>query len=297
MFKRKTLGDSIFDIANFTLLTLLIIVIIYPIIYIVFASFSDPFLLKQNRSFLFAPLGFTLGGYKLVLDDPGIVTGYLNSIFYVVTGVALNMVLTCIGAFVLSRRELFWKKPLMLLITFTMFFGGGLIPFYLLVRDLGMNNSWLALIIPYGINTWNMIILRTGFSAIPLELEEAAHIDGAGHLRIFVQIILPLSKATLAVILLYYVVGAWNSWFPAMIFLKDRIKYPLQLVIREILVMNDMSNMQQNANVSSLFTASTSFRELVKYSTIVISSFPIMMFYPFVQKYFVSGVMLGSLKG
>ncbi len=297
MRKRETIGDTIFTIVNYVLLTGLILIILYPILYVIFASLSDPMLLKQNRSFLFAPLGFTTEGYKLVFEDPGITTGYINTIIYVIVGVGLNMVLTSMGAFVLSRRDLYWKKAIMIMITITMFFGGGLIPFYLLVRDLGMNGSWLALIIPYGINTWNMIILRTGFSAIPLELEEAAEIDGASTLTVFIKIVLPLSKATLSVILLYYVVGAWNSWFPAMIFLNERSKYPLQLIIREVLVLNDTSNMGQSANASSLFSASTSYRELVKYSTIVISSFPIMMFYPFVQKHFVQGVMLGSLKG
>lgn len=296
MGKRKSAGDILFSIINYFLLTALILVILYPVLYVVLASFSEPGLLKQHRSFLIRPLGFTLEGYKLVFKDPGIVTGYTNTIIYVVVGVALNMVLTSMGAFVLSRRDLYWKKHIMLMITITMFFGGGLIPFYLLVRSLGMNGSWLALIIPYGINTWNMIVLRTGFQTIPNELEESAYIDGANAMTIFLRIIIPLSKATLAVILLYYVVGAWNSWFPAMIFLKKREQYPLQLVIREVLVLNDTTNMGESSNVSSLFAESTSYRELVKYSTIVISSFPIMAFYPFVQKHFVQGVMLGSLK-
>lgn len=297
MYKRMRWQDIVFDAVNFLLLTIFIIIILYPIVYIVLASFSDPMLLKQNRSFLVTPLGFTLEGYKIVLQDPGIISGYMNTILYVVTGVLFSMTLTIMGAFVLSRRNLLWKKAIMIMITITMFFGGGLIPFFLLVRDIGLNGSWLALIIPYGINTWNMIIMRTGFQSIPITLEEAAYMDGASPLSVLINVIIPLSKATIAVILLYYIVGSWNAWFPAMIFLKERSQYPLQLVIREILVLNDMSNMQQNANVSSLFTESSSYRELVKYSTIIISSFPIMMLYPFLQKYFVQGIMLGSLKG
>lgn len=297
MVKRKSTSDVIFSMFNYVMLTALIAIILYPVLYVVLASFSDPALLRQHRGFLFKPMGFSLEGYKLVFKDPGITTGYINTIIYVVVGVSLNMILTSMGAFVLSRHNLYWKKHIMVMVTITMFFGGGLIPFYLLVRDLGMNNSWLALIIPYGINTWNMVVLRTGFESIPHELEESAFIDGANDITIFLKIIIPLSKATLAVILLYYVVGAWNSWFPAMIFLKDRETYPLQLIIREVLVLNDTTNMGENANASSLFGEATSYRELVKYSTIVISSFPIMAFYPFVQKYFVQGVMLGSLKG
>ena len=297
MLVKKTYGDKIFVLVNYVLITFLIFLIIYPVVYVVLASFSEPDLLKQNRSFLFAPLGFTVGGYEIVLRDPGMITGYINSIFYVTAGVLFSMVLTIVGAFVLSRRNLYWKKHIMIMIMITMFFSGGLIPFYLLVRELGMYNSWLALIIPYGINTWNMIVMRTGFMSIPYELEEAAVIDGAGPIKVLTNVIVPVSKAVLSVILLYYVVGAWNAWFPAMIFLTERSRFPLQLIIREILVLNDMSNMQQQSNVSSLFTESTSYRELVKYSSIVISSFPIMLFYPFIQKHFVRGVMLGSLKG
>lgn len=297
MGKYRSTGDMIFCIVNYIVLTFLILVILYPVLYVVFASFSEPQLLKQNRSFLFRPLGFTLEGYKMVLKDPGIITGYINTLIYVSVGVFVNMVLTSMGAFVLSRRDLYWKKHIMIMITITMFFGGGLIPFYLLVRNLGMNGSWSALIIPYAINTWNMILLRTGFQQIPEELEESAYIDGASDLTIFIKIILPLSKASLAVVFLYYTVGAWNSWFPAMIFLKKREQYPLQLIIREILVLSDTTNMGEKSHLSSLFSESNAYVELVKYSTIVISSFPIMVLYPFMQKYFVEGVMLGSLKG
>ncbi len=297
MLKRKKIGEGVFDATNHILLFIIIVIILYPVLYVVFASFSEPKLLQQNRDFLWRPLGFTLGGYEMVFKDKGIVTGYINTIFYTVAGVATNMILTSLGAYVLSRRNLLWKKTMMIVVTITMFFGGGLIPWFLLVRDLGMYNSWTALVFPFAINTWNMIILRTGFESIPTGLEEAAKIDGANDFDVLIKVVLPLSKATLAVIMLYYIVGAWNSWFPAMIFLKDREKFPLQLVMREILIVNDVSNMQQDANVSSLFGESNAYRELVKYATIVVASFPIMCLYPFMQKYFVKGVMLGSLKG
>jgi putative aldouronate transport system permease protein len=253
-----------------------------------------------NKGFLFKPLGFTLEGYKLVFKDKSLITGYANAIFYVVTGVGLNMVATTLGAYVISRKNLLWKKPIMVMITITMFFGGGLIPWFLLCKNLGMYNNWTALVFPFAINTWNMIIMRTGFEAVPGELEEAARIDGANELYILTHVILPLSKAVLAVVFLYYLVGAWNSWFPAMVFLRERSKFPLQLMMREILIVNDTSAIQQGAAgglTSGAFETTTAYRELVKYTTIVIATLPIMCFYPFLQKYFVKGVYVGSLKG
>ncbi|HBM80372.1 MAG TPA: sugar ABC transporter permease [Clostridiaceae bacterium] len=297
--KRKTKGDITFSIVNYTLLTIITIICIYPVIYVIFASVSDPQRLMANTGFLYKPLGFTLGGYKIVLKDAGVIMGYLNTIFYVVAGVAVNMVATIMGAYVLSRRNLYWKKTIMIMITITMFFGGGLIPWFLLVKNLGMYNKWTSMVFPFAINTWNMIIMRTGFQAVPVELEEAAKIDGANDIFVLTNVILPLSKAVLAVILLYYTVGAWNSWFPAMVFLRDRSKFPLQTILREILIVSDTSNVGTSTNIvnSSAFNVTSAYRELVKYTTIVISTIPIMCFYPFLQKYFVKGVYVGSLKG
>ncbi|MDI6618519.1 MAG: carbohydrate ABC transporter permease [Clostridiales bacterium] len=297
--KRKTKGDITFSIVNYTLLTIITIICVYPVIYVIFASVSDPQRLMANTGFLYKPLGFTLGGYKIVLKDAGVLTGYLNTIFYVVAGVAVNMVATIMGAYVLSRRDLYWKKAIMIMITITMFFGGGLIPWFLLVKNLGMYNKWTSMVFPFAINTWNMIIMRTGFQAVPVELEEAAKIDGANDIFVLTNVILPLSKAVLAVILLYYTVGAWNSWFPAMVFLRDRSKFPLQTILREILIVSDTSNVGTSTNIvnSSAFNVTSAYRELVKYTTIVISTIPIMCFYPFLQKYFVKGVYVGSLKG
>ena len=297
--KRKTKGDITFSIVNYTLLTIITIICIYPVIYVIFASVSDPQRLMANTGFLYKPLGFTLGGYKIVLKDAGVLMGYLNTIFYVVAGVAVNMVATIMGAYVLSRRNLYWKKTIMIMITITMFFGGGLIPWFLLVKNLGMYNKWTSMVFPFAINTWNMIIMRTGFQAVPVELEEAAKIDGANDIFVLTNVILPLSKAVLAVILLYYTVGAWNSWFPAMVFLRDRSKFPLQTILREILIVSDTSNVGTSTNIvnSSAFNVTSAYRELVKYTTIVISTIPIMCFYPFLQKYFVKGVYVGSLKG
>ena len=291
----KTLGDKVFDFFNYLLLTLLTIACIYPVLYVVFASISDPIRLMAHKGPLLAPIGATLEGYGLVFKDKGIVQGYINTIFYVTAGTAVNMIFTSLGAFVLSRKNLLWKNYIMVMITITMFFGGGLIPFYLLVKDLGMYNKWTALVFPFAISTWNMIILRTGFQGIPESLEESAKIDGANDFSVFINIIIPASKATLAVVLLYYLVGHWNSWFPAMIFLRDRVKYPIQLVLREILISNDTKNMVEAKGAD--LDATNSYRELVKYCTIVIATLPIMCVYPFIQKHFVKGVMIGSIKG
>jgi putative aldouronate transport system permease protein len=252
-----------------------------------------------HRGPLLYPLGFTLEGYKAVFGDPGLLRGYANTLIYSGLGVALNMVMTIMGAFTLSRRNLFFKKPIMIIITITMFFGGGLIPWFLAVKSLGMYNNLASMIFPTALNTWNMIILRTGFQAVPAELEEAAEIDGANDGFILVHIVLHLSKAVLAVIFLYYFVGSWNSWFNAMVLLQDRNKFPLQLLLREILVMNDISGTAASGMGVSLVggQVSTLFKELVKYCTIVAATFPIMCVYPFLQKYFVKGVYVGSLKG
>ncbi|AEE95403.1 carbohydrate ABC transporter permease [Mahella australiensis] len=296
---KKTFGDRIFDVLNYTLLILITIACLYPVLYVLFASVSDPIKLQSYRAPLYKPLGFTLEGYKIVLNNPDIIRGYANTIFYVVTGVAVNMIFTILGAYVISRKNLYWKKAIMLMITITMFFGGGLIPWFLTVKGLGMYDSWTALVFPFAINTWNMIIMRTGFEGVPGELEEAARIDGANDFYILTRVVVPLSKAVCAVILLYYVVGAWNSWFPAMIFLSDRSKYPLQLILREILITSDASQMQQGISLttSGQFGETSAYKELVKYTTIVIATVPIMCFYPFIQKYFVKGVLIGSLKG
>ncbi|MFC9708552.1 carbohydrate ABC transporter permease [Paenibacillus sp. NPDC056933] len=297
---RKTMGNRVFDIVNYTLLSLLTLACLYPILHIVFASFSDPARLVAHKGLLLKPLGFTLDGYKLIFKDNSLLVGYRNTLIYVGLGTFVNMVMTIMGAFVLSRRDLYFKNAIMIVITITMFFGGGLIPWFLLMKDIGLFNNLWAMILPTALSTWNIIILRTGFQAIPLELEEAATIDGASQARILMYVILPLSKATLAVIFLYYLVGNWNSWFNAMVLLQDRDKFPLQLLMKEILVANDSSATTMGSAggvVIDSAGSSTAYRELVKYCTIVVSTIPILMVYPFLQKYFVKGVYVGSIKG
>ncbi|CAH1210133.1 MULTISPECIES: carbohydrate ABC transporter permease [Paenibacillus] len=300
MSVRKSMGNRMFDVFNYTLLTVLTLACLYPILHIVFASFSDPARLVAHKGLLLKPLGFTLDGYKLIFKDNSLLVGYKNTIIYVGLGTLINMVMTIMGAFVLSRRDLYFKNAIMIVITITMFFGGGLIPWFLLMKDIGLFNNLWAMVLPTALSTWNIIILRTGFQAIPAELEESATIDGASQARILFYVILPLSKATLAVIFLYYLVGNWNSWFNAMVLLQDRDKFPLQLLMKEILVANDSSATTMGSAggvVIDSAGSSTAYRELVKYCTIVVSTIPILMVYPFLQKYFVKGVYVGSIKG
>ena len=297
--KRKP-ANIIFNLFNYSILSFLTILCLYPLLHVLFASVSDPTELIAHRGLLLKPLGFTLSGYQLVFKDNSILIGFRNTFVYVGLGTLLNMMFTIMGAFTLSRKDLLLKKPIMLFITITMFFSGGLIPWFLLMKDIGLYNNIWAMVLPTALNTWNMIILRTGLQSLPYDLEEAAIIDGASQAKILTRVILPLSKPVLAVIFLYYVVGNWNSWFNAMVLLKDRSLYPLQLLLKEILVMNDasMSSVGSAGGVSiNSVQGATAYRELVKYCVTVIVTAPILCVYPFLQKYFVKGVMVGSIKG
>ncbi|SFP95329.1 carbohydrate ABC transporter permease [Caldicoprobacter faecalis] len=302
MVTKKTVGERIFNCINITFLTILAIACLYPMLYVLFASFSDPIELMKHRGLMLRPLGFTIEGYKLVFKNSSITTGYLNTLFYVTAGTAINLFMTSLGAYVLSRKNVLWKNAIAFMITITMLFSGGLIPFYLLVKSLGMVNTRWALIIPGAISTYNLFVMRTSFASIPDSLEESAKIDGANDFIILFRIILPLSKAVLAVMTLFYAVGHWNAWFNAMIFLRKRELFPLQLILREILIANDMqsmSNLEGLVDVSVQANADIVYfaRLLVQYCTIIVATLPILFLYPFVQKYFVKGVMIGSLKG
>jgi putative aldouronate transport system permease protein len=260
------------------------------------ASFSDPLKLLAHIGPLFKPTGFSLEGYKVVLKNPNILTGYKNTLIYVIGGTMVNIVFTSMGAYVLSRRTLMCKKILTMAIVFTMYFSGGLIPNFLLVRTLKLYNTRWALIIPGAIATWNLIVMKTSFQQIPASLEESARIDGANDFIVLFRIIMPVAKATVAVMVLFYSVGHWNAWFNAMIYLRNREYYPLQLLLREIL----LSNSSGGGNVieTALEDSGGVFLldELIKYCTIVIATVPILFVYPFAQKYFLKGVMMGSLK-
>ena len=289
---KRSFGDRTFSVINYTLLTLLSLICLYPMLYVIFASFSDSGLLTQHTGLLLKPQGFSIAAYHKVFKNPMILKGYLNTIFLLVVGVSLQVMMTSIAAYVLSRKNVMWKNLLMMLITFTMFFSGGMIPFYLNLKQLHLTDTLMGLIIPFMINTYNLIILRTSFSSIPESLTEAAQIDGAGHIRVLFSIVLPLSKAILAVMVLYYGVGIWNSWFWASTILRNRESYPLQVVLREILLQNSMSSMTTGVGAGD----QESVAATLKYATIVVATMPILCVYPFLQKYFAAGVMVGAVK-
>ena len=291
---KSSLGSKLFDAFNYLFLTLLTILFLYPFLYVIFASLSDTQLFVQQRGILLAPVGFSLNSYLTVFKTPEIWVGYGNTILYLVTGTALNIVLTTLGAYVLSRRKLYFKNAMMAMITFTMFFSGGLIPSFLLVKSLGMFNTLWAVIVPIAISAWNLIIMRTTMMQIPAEMEEAAIIDGANAFQVLMKVILPLSTAIIAVMVLFYAEGHWNSWFRESIYLKDRSLYPLQLLLREILIQNELMQLTINAGGDVNFD---SVAETIKYAIIVVATVPILLVYPFIQKYFTQGVMVGSLKG
>ena len=293
MVFKKTIGERIFDICNAMFMILLMFISFYPILHVLNASFSDPNNLMAHTGPILHPLGFTLKGYELVFKNPNIWSGYKNTLIYLVTGTAINLLMTSMGAYVLSRKGANLVRPLMFIITFTMYFGGGLIPFYLMMKNLGLINNIWAMILPGAISTYNLIVMRTSFMAIPESLIESAKLDGANDFVILFKIILPLSKAILAVMALFYGVAYWNSWFNAMIFLKDRTLFPLQLILREILISNDQASMSQGMTSP---TQQDLYKPLIQYCTIIVGTVPIFLVYPFLQKYFTKGVMIGSLK-
>jgi putative aldouronate transport system permease protein len=268
---------------------------------VVCASFSDAGWVLSQSGIIWRIKGFSLKGYELVFQNRDIVSGYLNTFFYVITATALGMVLTVMTAYATSRKDAIWGNAIMFFITFTMMFNGGMIAYYIIItKGLNMFDSRLALILPVCLSAYNLIIVRTAMKGIPESLIESAQLDGAGHVRVLVSIVLPLMKATLATVILYYVVAHWNSWFQASIFLRDRSKFPLQLILKEILI---------TGNVTTTITGGTSakasdysgdlilYKQTVKYCTIVVSTLPIFIFYPFIQKYFESGVLIGAIKG
>lgn len=287
------IGEKIFLVCNYIFMIFFMFIMIYPMYYVLIASFSDPIALSTHEGLLLKPLGFTLDAYRLMAKNPMILRGYGNTLFVLCVSLVLNMTLTCIGAYFMSRKNVLFNRPITLMIIFTMYFSGGLIPFYMTVKQLGMENSLMSLIIPSAVNTFNLIVMRTSFASIPDSLEEAAMLDGAGHLTILTRIVVPLSKATFAVIALYYAVFHWNAWFNAMLFLSDHSKFPLQLILQEILIQNDTSSMTQMVSVGD----SSFIGETIKYAVIIVSVVPILCVYPFVQKYFEKGVMIGAVKG
>ncbi len=291
---KRSLGERTFEIINVIVMCALMVITVYPLWHVLMASFSNGGILMAHTGPLFAPIGFTTDAYKLVFKNPMVLSGYLNTLFVVVVGVSLNILMTAIGAYFLSRKNVFWNKFVTLAIVFTMFFSGGLIPFYFTVRGLHLDNTLWALIVPVMVNTFNLIIMRTAFASIPDSLEESAKIDGAGHLTILFKLILPLSMPTIAVMILYYGVEHWNAWFNAMIFLRNRELYPLQLILREILIQNSAANSSIGSGGGD---DAVNAAQAIKYAIIIVATVPILCIYPFLQKYFAKGVMIGAVKG
>ncbi|WP_342426161.1 carbohydrate ABC transporter permease [Paenibacillus sp. FSL L8-0158] len=295
LLKRKSKGDLWFDIVNYVMLTIVMLLVLFPLYFVLIASLSDPNLIYSGEVWFF-PKGFTLDGYGRIFSDSSIWIGYANSILYAGLGTLIGVAVTVCAAYPLARKGLAGKSAIMWFLLISMFFSGGLIPTYLLIKDLHMLNTIWALVIPGAGGVFNVIIVRTFFqSTIPDEMWEAASIDGCSNTRFFWSIVLPLSKSVIAVMVLYHVVGFWNGFFDALIYLNDENKYPLQLVLRNILVQNQ-ANSGMMIDVES-YAAKMRVTELIKYGVIMVSNLPLLILYPFLQKYFVKGVMIGSIKG
>lgn len=294
MLGRRSKGDKIFDAINIVFLTFLMIITVYPVIYVLFASISDSNRLLAHTGLLLAPINPNLEAYKSVMKNPNIVTGYGVTLLVTVVGTFLSVLVSSISAFVLTRKNFPLNKVLTFMVMFTMYFGGGMIPRYLFINDtLGLGNSIWSLMLPGLISAWNLVIMRTNFESIPDSLEESAKIDGANDITVLFKIILPLSKAILAVMVLMYGVANWNAWFDAMLFIRERSLYPLQIILREILISNSTDSMIGAGSGGDI----QAIGESIKYATIVVSTLPILCVYPFIQKYFAKGVMVGAVKG
>ena len=292
MKKKNSNSFSIFNLFNICILSILALLCIYPLWYVLTASLSNGNLIMQHSGLLLLPIKPNIAAYIAVFKNKMILSGYLNTIKILIISLILQITMTSIGAYFFSRERVLFKKPLMFIITLTMFISGGMIPFYQNLRSLHLMNSHWGLILPFMISTYNMIILKTSFESIPKSLSEAARIDGAGHIRILFSIVLPLSKPVLAVMLLYYGVGVWNGWFWASTILTDRSMYPLQVILREILLSNDTSVMTQGVSSGDLEAVGATIR----YATVIVATLPILCAYPFLQKYFTKGIMIGAVK-
>jgi len=290
--RKKSFGSKCFDVCNVLFMIGMIVVTFYPILYVAFASLSDSNLLMAHSGVLIKPLGFNLKGYTEVFKNPMTVIGFGNTLYYVFAGTVVNMFVTTLGAYALSRPQLWIKKYVNLGVVFTMFFSGGLIPLYILVKNVGIYDTRWSLILPVAVNSWNYMVMRSAFAGFSRSIEEAAKIDGANDFQILFGIALPVFASTIAVMILFYAVGHWNSWFQASIFLRKRELYPLQLYLREVLILSNTESMSNSASTGDALAIS----ETIKYSTVMISTIPILVVYPFLQKYFVNGVMVGAVK-
>ena len=291
---RLSSGEKIFNVFNMLFMVGLTFITFYPFAYVVFASFSDAAMLMRARGLLLRPVGFNLQAYEMVFKNPVLFSSYFNTLIYVTCGTTLSVFLTICGAYSLSRKNVLLRMPITFFFVFTMWFSGGMIPLFLLVRNLGLLNNRLALILPSAVSTYNLIVTLTYFRSIPDSLEESAKIDGANDYVIMFRIIVPLAVPVIAVITLFYAVGIWNAWFHAMLFLNRRELFPVQLILREILILNDTSGVMGGAVSQG---ERIQVGETIKYATAVVATVPILVVYPFVQRYFVQGIMIGAIKG
>jgi putative aldouronate transport system permease protein len=292
---QNSTSDKMFSFVNIVLLSIIALLVLYPLYFVVSASFSNPIYILKGEMWLW-PKGFNVESYTKVFENKDIVNGFLNTLKYTTIGTLINLIMTIMAAYPLSRKDFYGRNVIMAIFVFTMFFGGGLIPTYLLIRDLGMIDSFWVMVIPNAVAVWNIIIMRTFFQeTIPLELQESAQIDGCGNIRILLKIVLPLSMPVIAVMVLFYAVGHWNSYFQALIYLSDKEKFPLQLILREILIKGEMDEMIKAT--SETFLKQKLSVEGLKYAVLIVANLPMMMLYPFLQRYFVKGFMVGSIKG
>ena len=288
-----TFGSLLFDILNYAFLIFLCFITLYPMYYVLVASLSDSTMLKMNPGALWWPYDFTTGAYRLAFSHPLLLSGYKNILIIMAISLPINIILTLFCAFFLASKNMLFKKPIAIIILFTMFFNGGMIPTYLNIRALGLYDSLWALILPGAMSVYNAIIYKTSIETIPESLMDSAKIDGANDITVLFRIIFPLIKPTTAVLLLYYGIGHWNSWFPASLYIEDNYKLPIQNVLRAVLIAN--SNILNSAATD--MDQINDFAESIKYAAIIITTVPVLIIYPFLQKYFVKGVMIGAVKG
>ena len=292
---KQSKGDAVFDGINHILLAFIILAATYPLVFVLSASVSDPMAIFEGKVWLL-PKNITFSAYKAVATNPDIMMGYRNTILYTVVGTMINLIMTVMGAYPLSKKDFFGRNFITILFTFTMFFSGGLIPTYLLIKNLNLYNNFWAMILPGAVGMWNLVIVRNYFqNSIPVELQEAAYMDGCSNTGTLLKVVLPLSKPILAVMVIFYGVGHWNQFFSALIYLSDRNKFPLQLILREILLQHDMNNMLSDTGEN--LAQQQLLAEALKYAVIVVASLPVLMLYPILQRYFVKGVMVGAIKG
>lgn len=297
--KRRSGGDIALDVFNYVMLTLLAFICLFPLYQVAVVSVSDPLVVMKKNGMLFWPEGFNVEAYKIVFSNKNIASGFLNTLFYITVGTVLVLFTTVTTAYPLSKKNAMLKRPIMIYLTITMYFGGGIIPIYLLINKMGMMNTPWAILLPGAVSVWDIIIMRTQFNNIPDGLTEAATIDGAGDFTILFRILVPLSGSVIAVLVLFSVVGYWNMWYEPMLYLTKRSAYPIQSVLREILIDSNSQMMAGAGKTQVKFDpkSSKAAGTLIKYATIVVCTVPILVVYPFLQKYFVKGVMVGSLKG